>query len=244
MTRNYDANNLGGSNNPLYNKLRKKFSYGGKTIADVVVMRAIRDGYNPKATTVSSVERRPERLTTGEISIKRANSITEDGHTTVFESSRKQLDQATTVAATMVIGAQASAPVRRPSQSKKNETARRPLSIGFVAILLLCFGLLMYLVFTGMQINELNRELSTLRDSNALLEADRTYYNEQLAKKNDMDVILGIATDELGMVKEGEVSHVVLGNGEGDVVEVYESEESDATFFTNLLNAFTESFRK
>lgn len=243
MTRNYD-NTPCGSNNPLYNKLRQKFSYNGRTIADVVVMRAIRDGYNPRAT--KEADCKPERRNTAEISIKRANSIMEEERTTVFNSPDARETRTTTEAATVIIGGapSASATYKKSTKSQKNTRSRRPLNIGFAAVLVLCFGLLMYLVFTGMQINELNRELSTLRDSNALLEADRTYYNEQLANKNDMDLILKIATDELGMVKESEVSHVVLGEGNGDTVEVYEPEEKDTTFISNLLNAFTESFGK
>lgn len=240
MTRNYDANTACGRNNPLYNKLRKKFSYDGRTIADVVVMRAIRDGYNPRATYAPAPSVKPERRVTSEISLKRANSIMDEGRTAVYDSARIERANAKTVAATMIIGNPAAKANERTA--KKQSEAKRPLNLGFVAILLLCFGLLMYLVFAGMQINELNRELSSLRDSNAILEADRAYYEEQLAKKNDMDVILGIATEELGMVKQSEVSHVVIGEANGDTVEVYEDNRTDSTFITNLLNAFTESF--
>lgn len=243
MTRNYDANTACGRNNPLYNKLRKKFSYDGRTIADVVVMRAIRDGYNPRANYAPAPSVKPERRVTSEISLKRANSIMDEGRTAVYDSTRVERANAKTVAATMIIGG-TSAKTSDRSTKKQTSDAKRPLNLGFVAVLLLCFGLLMYLVFAGMQINELNRELSSLRDSNAILEADRAYYEDQLAKKNDMDVILNIATEELGMVKQSEVSHVVIGEANGDTVEVYEDNRTDSTFISNLLNAFTESFGK
>ena len=236
MTRNYDAYN----ENPLYTKLRKKFSYDGKTIADVVTMRAMRDGYNPRINYSVSANAKPERRTTSEISIKRANSIMEEGNTEIYSTAKTPRSSIKEEAATMIIGTKIKAPAKKAKAGER----RRPINLGFAAVLMLCFGLLMYLVFAGMQINELNQQISSLKDSNALLEADRTYYEDQLSKKNDMDTILNIATEELGMVKQSEVSHVVIGSENGDIVEVYDTSDDSSTFISNLLNAFTESFGK
>jgi hypothetical protein len=123
--------------NPLYIKLRRRFAcQGDRTIGEVKAQEAIRDGYEPYATTVrrstcsqkSSMERH----------VTHANAL--------------------------------------PSENAKKRVAVRQSGISgsAITILVLCAVLLLFLLFSGIRISELNNELSGMQDSaNELRAEDR-----------------------------------------------------------------------
>lgn len=130
MTQTIALNGSTPDINPLYIKLRRRFSYqGDRTIGEVKAQEAIRDGYQPYATPA----RRPMNAAknAAECHVTRANSLPDN-------------------------------------RGKHTATRRSSLSGGTVVILVLCAFLLLFLLFSGLHISELNRELSGLQNTNEL----------------------------------------------------------------------------
>ena len=173
MTQTIALNGCTPDINPLYIKLRRRFSYqGDRTIGEVKAQEAIRDGYQPYA----SPARRPMKgaKSAAECHVTRANSL--------------------------------------PEQQTNRVTVRRSaLSGGTVVVLVLCAVLLLFLLFSGLRITELNRELSGLQNATEL-------------RVEDGNLSLAIADVE-NFAAEGACK-------DGDMTEV--------TGTSNLLRAFSE----
>lgn len=123
--------------NPLYIKLRRRFScQGDRTIGEVKAQEAIRNGYTPYAPFT--------RRTT----CAKKNSV--ERHVTHANS--------------------------LPSESKAKHGAARQsgLSGSAITILILCAVLLLFLLFSGIRISELNSQINGLQtNANELRVEDR-----------------------------------------------------------------------
>ncbi len=173
MTQTIALNGSTPDINPLYIKLRRRFSYqGDRTIGEVKAQEAIRDGYQPYASPARRTM--SNAMNASECHLTRANSL--------------------------------------PDHQSTHTTVRRSaLSGGTVVILALCAVLLLFLLFSGLRITELNRELSGLQNATEL-------------RVEDGNLSLAIADVE-NFAAEGACK-------DGDLTQ--------ATGTSNLLRAFSE----
>ena len=121
--------------NPLYIKLRRRFAVeGNRTIGEMKAQEAIRDGYEPYATSARRAS--TVRKNAGERHVTQANSL--------------------------------------PQSAKRTPIRQSGISGSAVTILVLCVVLLLFLLFSGMHISELNSELNGLQNNaNELRAEDR-----------------------------------------------------------------------
>ncbi len=126
MTQTIAMNGTTPDINPLYIKLRRRFSYqGDRTIGEIKAQEAIRDGYQPYATPAKRSVSTAQNA--AECHVTRANSL--------------------------------------PTDLRARQSVRRSaLSGSTMVILALCAILLLFLLFSGLHISELNRELSGLNN--------------------------------------------------------------------------------
>lgn len=99
-----------------------------------------------------------------------------------------------------------------------------PFSIVFLS--LICSMLFLYMIFNYVQINEYTATVSDLKADIATLSVEADELNTKLERKNDLNLIEKIATEELGMVKIDEVTKKYISMDPGDVITPYDTKSA------------------
>ena len=108
---------------------------------------------------------------------------------------------------------------------RKLSASRFPIALIFTA--LMCSLLFMYMIYNIVRINEYTIDIAKLKSRPSELTAQQNELTLKLEKKNDLVEIERIATQEYGMVKRDKVAKQYVNVGDGDVIEVETSDESD-----------------
>ncbi|NLK39719.1 MAG: hypothetical protein GX303_05690 [Clostridiales bacterium] len=116
-----------------------------------------------------------------------------------------------------------------------------PFPLGRLVVVVICALLLAFVVYSGVQISEMSREISNLQKQAASLSMEEKELELELEGKNDLRVIEKIATEELGMVKRDQILQKHISLSTGDRVEIYE-EDQTAGVRVNLLSAIGKKF--
>ncbi len=112
------------------------------------------------------------------------------------------------------------------------EAARRysfPVSLVLMAVC--ATVLIMAIITTGVQINEITAQNSSLKSQYSQLEELRDELNRQLEVRDDLRVVERMAKDELGMVKRDQVDRYYLTVHKEDKIEIIEDEKQETTSF-------------
>ena len=251
MTQVYDisGNVEKDQNNPLYMKMRRRFSYQGKcTIGEAMIQRAMREGYNPYSAHVSARQNRDCEITASrplsEDQIKRANSLPRHRDDALIARAATRREEPSRVSDEGVVRAPRGEraplfPVRTNTASAERAN-KNTFPLGLIGIIVLCAALLMMLVYSSIQMSNMSRHTESLRSQISSLKNAEAELSAALAEKNDMALIEDLAKNKLGMVRQSSVQHVYLGTYDPDSAQIYDDENS--TLIANLLNAFAESF--
>ena len=121
---------------------------------------------------------------------------------------------------------------------------RKPFPIAFIFTALMCSLLFMYMIYNIVRINEYTIDIAKLKSRLSELTAQQNELTLKLDKKNDLVEIERIATQEYGMVKRDKVAKQYVNVGDGDVIEVETSDESDtvADGLSSLMSAISSNF--
>lgn len=205
--------------NPMFVKLRDKYSYQGLTIGEMMRRKAEEDGYSAKKPGKQT--RTEHRNITAESRITKANSLPrENGRAPIPDE-------------TMPMAAVSAAVVEK-------KRARMP--VGTILMLVLCATILMLLIYIGMNINNMTHDITYMNEKAAELKAQEEKLTMQLEEKNDLVLIEEIATTELGMVRKNAIEHKYVNLNEEDSAIAYDAEGEGNSLISGLLNAFSVGF--
>ncbi len=205
------------------------------TVRDVLVAKAIQNGYNPFCRSTDAAARR----VTEEMRAKaRGIAIPK---TAMVSTAKKQHT---------VVRELKTAPAHRENAAHREvvaienfELVRRKtpaLSLGMIVSVMVTAMVLAMLVFSGSLINEEARRYSELTGTLETLKEENKTLALELAEKNDLTVIEDVAKNELGMVKAAEVEQKYVVLADGNSIETYSAETEDTSLTFHMLNAFGE----
>lgn len=119
------------------------------------------------------------------------------------------------------------------------EAARRysfPVSLVLMAVC--ATVLIMAIITTGVQINEITAQNSSLKSQYSQLEELRDELSRQLEVRDDLRVVERMAKEELGMVKRDQVDRYYLTVHKEDKIEIIEDKKQETTsFWENIKDA-------
>ena len=123
--------------------------------------------------------------------------------------------------------------VKKTDKEKKS----RPVSKMILAIAGTLVSL-MLIVSGSVLISGASREVKELENELHKLEAAENELNLELEMKNDVNVLLDRATDELGMIRKEYVDANYLDTDGNDSIKVHEDEEDEKVGLAAILSAF------
>ncbi len=133
----------------------------------------------------------------------------------------------------------------RAASKREVKVERARISLPFIAILLVSTLMIMAVIFSYAQLSSSGRQLSEAKETLAALEAERDDLTFKLEEKNDVRLVEKIATEKIGMVKEGAVTKRFISMSSGDTIELEaagNAEETGASPLGSLLSVFTGIF--
>ncbi len=206
--------------NPMFVKLRDKYSYQGEAIGQVMRKKAQRDGYAARSSEKEGVA--PHRDITSESRITKANSLPR-------ADARVYNDETMPMSAVSVAVA---------------EDKRTRMPIGTILMLALCATILMLLIYIGMNINNMTHEITSMNERAAELRSTQEALVMKLDEKNDLALIESIATSELGMVRRTAIEHRYASLSAEDSAVAYDGDDGANPLISGLLSAFSEGLGK
>ena len=124
------------------------------------------------------------------------------------------------------------------TSAPKNKKKKREFPLRTVIFAGICVVLLMLMIYSGMTINNLKRQLNDANEQLTVKEMQAEDLKERVEKRIDKQAIEKEALSNLGMVKIDTVEHIYIDINSGDAVELH-----DASHNPNLLlQAFQTSF--
>ncbi|MBR3640268.1 MAG: hypothetical protein IKN50_06650 [Clostridia bacterium] len=133
----------------------------------------------------------------------------------------------------------------RAASRREIKVERARISLPFIAILLVSTLLVMAVIFSYAQLSSSSRQLSDAKETLSALETERKDLAFQLEQKNDIRLVEKIATEKIGMVKEGAVTKRFVSMSTGDTIELEATgtgEGSGGGTLGSLLSVFTGLF--
>lgn len=122
--------------------------------------------------------------------------------------------------------------------------SRNPFPLSAVVMVTICTLLLMFTVFSYVQINEYTIEVASLRGELTDLAGEKKELTLSLEEKNDMLAIEEYALENLGMVKSDQLTKKHISLDQEDKVEVVETEPTeDVTVVSGVMSAIGENFK-
>ncbi|MBQ7474675.1 MAG: hypothetical protein IJS78_02005 [Clostridia bacterium] len=123
---------------------------------------------------------------------------------------------------------------RARARAAEREAAKREIrveksriSFPFIAILTVAAIMIMAVIFSYAQVSGASRQLSEAKETLSALQAERSDLTFALEEKNDIRQIEKIATEKIGMVKEGAVTKRFISMADGDSIELEIPAEED-----------------
>ncbi len=207
----------------------------GVTVRDVLVAKAIQNGYNPFCKSTDAAA----RTVTDEMRAKARNIRVPNAVVPARKTEKKP-----PVREVKAMPREREVCSRREVVAIENfELVRRKspaLSLGMLVSVMVSALVLAMVVYSGSLINEKSREYSEISDSIVLLEEENKALAIELAKKNDLVVIEDIAKNELGMIKVAEAEQRYAALGGENSVSTYSANDEENAVTVYLLNTFGE----
>lgn len=199
MTRTFQFSSSSNETNPLFQKLRVRFASDDHAVGDVLRQR------------MEAGQRAPmnvQRDTVAEHRVTRANFLPKE-HSESSSHAMRSFES------TMFVNRQFKTAATLKTPRKKS---RFPLRTAI--ILASCFAMLMLLIYSGMQINKLNREINDLKSEVEAKQEISRSLEAKVEERIDLQSIEKIALTSLGMVKNTTVEHLYPETGNGDSVDL------------------------
>lgn len=207
----------------------------GVTVRDVLVAKAIQNGYNPFCRSTDA----DARKVTDEMRAKTRGIRVPNTSVPARKTEKKA-----PVREVKAMPREREVCSRREVVAIENfELVRRKspaLSLGMLVSVMVSALVLAMVVYSGSLINEKSREYSEISDSIVLLEEENKALAIELAKKNDLVVIEDIAKNELGMIKVAEAEQRYAELGGENSVSTYSVNGEENAVTVHLLNTFGE----
>ena len=207
----------------------------GTTVRDVLVAKAIQNGYNPFCKSTDANARRVTDVMRAKV---------QDGYvpkTAMVSTVKKQ---------NAVVREVKASPVHREPVAHREvvaienfELVRRKstsLSFGMIVSVMVTAMVLAMVVFSGSLINEEARRYSELTSTLETLREENKTLTLELEEKNDLVVIEDMAKNELGMVKVAEAEQRYVSLADGNSIHTYTADDADTSVTLHMLNAFGE----
>ncbi len=205
----------------------------GTSVRDVIVAKAIQNGYNPYCRSTDAGARRVTedmKAKVRNIAVPEAKAVAVKQRPVVRE----------VVAATENREVRPHREVVAIENFEMVARRSRSLSLGMIVSVLVTAMVLAMVVYSGSFINEEARRYNELTSTLASLKEEDKNLTLALEEKNDIAVIEDIAVNELGMVAASATEQGYLSLSAGDSVRVYDVENEDTSLTVNLLNTFGE----
>lgn len=122
---------------------------------------------------------------------------------------------------------------------ERERTHAFPVSLVLMAVC--ATALIMCIVTTGVQINEITAENSTLKSQYSELEELSDELSRQLEVRDDLRVVERMAKEELGMVKRDQVDRYYLSVHKEDRIEIIDEVEVEDSSVFDGIRSFGES---
>lgn len=132
--------------------------------------------------------------------------------------------------------------VEREKLAKEVKVAKNRISFSFVMILLIATCMLMAVIFSFAQVSRSTGELSDAKSRLEALKAEEKELNFALEQKNDIRLVEQIATERIGMVKEGSVEKRFISMSAGDYIELEDTGSAKTEKRSNPLGTVLSSF--
>lgn len=200
MTRTIQFSSHNSGENPLFQKLKKHFSSDERAVGDLLRQRM--EGAEASVPNA-------ERNTAAEHRVTRANFLPKEHGASSSHAMRS-------FESTMFVNKQ----FRTAATIKTASPKKEGFPVKTVLMLVACFCVLMLLIYSGMQINKLNREINDLKTEVEEKEEIERSLAADVEKRIDLQSIEKIALTNLGMVKNTTVEQVYVDINQGDSVDI------------------------
>ena len=204
--------------NPLFLKMKEKFYHDDRAVGDVLRQRMASVEINTQAPA-------EERDTAAEHRVTRANFLPKEKGAS---SSHAMRSFESTIFTNRQI--RTNAPKK---QAKKKEFPLRTVIFAGVCVLLL-----MLMIYSGMTINNLKRQLNDANEQLTVKELQAEELQNRVEDRIDKDAIQKEAISNLGMVGIDTVEHIYIDINSGDAVEIHGASRNPDL----MLQAFQTSF--
>lgn len=207
----------------------------GTTVRDVLVAKAIQNGYNPYCRSTDANARK----VTEEMRVQAQRVRVPQ---TVVPA--RKTEKKPPVREVKAMPREREVRAHREVVSIENfELVRRKspaLSLGMLVSVMVSALVLAMVVYSGSLINEKTREYSDLSNSITVLQEENKALTLELAQKNDLVVIEDIAKNDLGMIKVAEAEQRYASLGGTDTVTTFDAKNNENAVTMHLLNVFGE----
>ena len=132
--------------------------------------------------------------------------------------------------------------IEREKLAKEVKVAKNRISFSFVMILLIATCMLMAVIFSFAQVSRSTGELSDAKNRLEALKAEEKELSFALEQKNDIRLVEQIATERIGMVKEGSVEKRFISMSAGDYIELENTGTAGTEKRSNPLGTVLSSF--
>ena len=209
-------------------------TYGnGITVRDVIVAKAIQNGYNPFCRSTDANARK----VTEEMRVS-AQRVYVPSNTSVVkrEENKSSIREAKAVKREQV------AKARREVVSLENfqvvNRRTHGVSVAMLVSVIISALVLSMVVYSGSLVNEKTRECAVMSRSISDLESENAALALELAEKNDLAVIEDIAKNDFGMIKVAEAEQRYVSLENENTVSTFSAEGEDNAVTMHLLNVF------
>lgn len=205
--------------NPLFLKMKEKFYHDDRAVGDILRQRmeSVEIDNAPKPVE--------ERDTAAEHRVMRANFLPKEKNAS---SSHAMRSFESTIFTNRQI---------RTSSPKKQQK-KKSFPVRMVVLASICVLLVMLMIYSGMTINNLKRQLNDANEQLSVKQMQAEELKESVEKRIDKQAIEKEALENLGMVRIDTVEHVYIDINNGDAVEVHDAARNPDL----LLHAFQTSF--
>ena len=132
--------------------------------------------------------------------------------------------------------------IEKEKLAKEVKVAKNRISFSFVMILLIATCMVMAVIFSFAQVSKSTGELSDAKGRLEELKAEDKELTFALEQKNDIRLVEQIATEKIGMVKEGSVEKRFISMSDGDYIELENTATEDTERRSNPLGTVLSSF--
>lgn len=207
------------------------YNRNGVSMRDMLVAKAIQNGYNPFCRSTDAGARhitKEMREAAKRVNVPECKAVAERKKVTVREIAAPAKKEV--------------APRKEIITLENFELVAKKsvaVSFGMIVSVLVTAMVLAMVVYSGSLINEEAKKFNELNSTISVLEEEGKTLKVALEEKNTPEVIEQLA-DEYGMVASANLEREYISLSDGDKVEVYNVDKEDTSITVNLLNTFGE----